>query len=319
MSKKLIFFGESIGRPQCNTEWFPCFNHHFRNNFLIPNFEVITAKCISTKGHGRVYEYEGHKVTINANNLILLNPSNNKSVSFTTYYNLAELRGSNKKFFKETLIKCFSGHYNDALIEIEWPEADKISPWYFRPHFWGDVLTKNQYSPTKNQAFFRGIDIKDSRDFIKILQSQKLPDVNVKIGKMPPADYAQEICSSRCAINAPGVRDMCYRDIDNFGMGIPTIRPHFTSRLLIDIPEDIYFPVDHKILGRKPNPKLQGMPSDHKSLAKDVLKKWNEVKDDESLLNKVSNNAKDFHTSHFTNDKIAKNSLKLLEESGIFD
>ena len=116
MSKKLIFFGES----KWNTEWFPCFNHYFVRDFLAPNIEVIPANYTGTKGHNKRYEYEGHVVSINANNLILLNPSNNKSVSFTTYYNLAELRGSNKKFFKETLIKCFSGHYNDALIEIEW-------------------------------------------------------------------------------------------------------------------------------------------------------------------------------------------------------
>ena len=68
----------------------------------------------------KIYQYEDHIIQINANNLILFNPENNKSICFSTFYNLRQLKGDNKIFFNETLIKCFAGHYNDSLVSQEW-------------------------------------------------------------------------------------------------------------------------------------------------------------------------------------------------------
>lgn len=316
---KLIIFGEYPSK-HVRAEWFPGFNHFFVNEYLQKDFEIIKAKCIDSRPPQKIYQYEDHIIQINANSLILFNPENNKSICFSTFYNLRQLKGDNKKFFNETLIKCFAGHYNDSLVSQEWGSTDKISPWYFRPHFWGNTLTRNKYNPSKCQAFFRGIFIKGSRQFIKTIQENHTedPEINIKIGKMQPPKYAEELCASRCAVNAPGIRDMCYRDIDNFIMGVPTIRPRFTSRMLVEVPDEVYIPVDHDVISDRRRSRLHGMPANHKDLAESIISKWHEVKNDKIFLQNISNNAKEFAAQYFSKEAMAKNTFNLMKENNLF-
>jgi len=319
-ANKIVFFGE-LPQKHKVPEWFPFFNKFLRDNYLAKDFDIERAKCINSRAPQKIYQYEDHKAQINANNLILFNPSNNRSVAFSTFYNLRQLWGDNRSFFDSTLVKCYAGHYNDSLVDFEWSKKhmDRISPWYFRPHYGTNFLNRHKYKPTKREAFFRGIFIKNSRNFIRFIEEENHPEMNAKIGFMRPPMYAHELSTCTCAVNAPGIRDMCYRDIDNFLMGIPTIRPNFTSRLLIKIPDEIYIPVEHEVFNCRYRRPLHGMPSNHRQLAKDIIQKWDEVKDDVKFLNTVSQNAMDFANEHFTVEAIAKNSFKLLQDCKLFD
>ena len=101
---------------------------------------------------------------------------------------------------------------------------------------------------------------------------------------------------------------MCNRDIEFWSRGIPYIRPKFSCNLAIDIPDDIYIPVEFE--GK---PSAYGVkPNDNEEFCKRIIDKYNEVKNNTELLNKVSKNAREFYNSNFTPEKISEFSLKLL-------
>lgn len=320
MTAEIIAFGERANLSNINIPWFCGFNSYFVESFLSTMFNV---KWVNPNNRLDVknYTYKHINININVNNLILYNPSNDKAVCFSTFYMLRQLYNSNKEFFNNHLIKCFSGHYNDTIINLEWPSSliDKISPWYFRPALWhSNLIHSHKYNPSVNQAYFRGIFIKHSRDFIELLSQLKDPEINAHTRKEPPTTYAHNLSTSTCAINAPGVRDMCHRDIENFAIGIPTIRPKFTSRMLISIPEEVYLPVNHSVINKKRSA-LAGMPSDHQQLAELIVDKWNEIKNDKDILQDISVKSQDFYNENFSNDRICSNSLKLLNDCGFFN
>jgi hypothetical protein len=320
MTTEIIAFGERANLSKLDIPWFSGFNTYFTEFFLGKHFKIKWVQP-NNKLAIKNYVYKHINVNINVNNLILYNSSNDKAVCFSTFYMLRQLYNSNKEFFNNHLVKCFSGHYNDTIIKLEWPSSliDKISPWYFRPALWHpNLIHSHKYNPSIKQSYFRGVFIKHSRDFIQILSKLNDPEINTHIKKEPPHTYAHNLSTSTCAINAPGVRDMCHRDIENFAIGIPTIRPKFTSRMLTSIPEEVYLPVDHSFINKKGSA-LTGMPSDHTKLSELVLEKWKEVKDDISRLQEISNKSQDFYREHFSNDSICKKSLTLLHDCGFFN
>lgn len=320
MSTEIIAFGERVNPSKIDATWFLGFNSYFTDNILSKHYN-ITWVHPNNKSAIKNYSYKEFSININANNLILYNTQNNKAVCFSTFYMLRQLYNSNKEFFNNHLLKCFSGHFNDNIVNLEWPRHldDKISPWYFRPALWNsNFIHGHKYKPLQQQAYFRGIFIKHSRDFIEILSERKDQEINTHIKKESPQSYAKNLSTSFCGINAPGVRDMCHRDIENFAMGIPTIRPKFTSRMLTPIPQEIYFPVDHSVIDKKSS-NLSGMPSNHQQVASLILEKWDLIKDNPKLLNDISTKSQDFYHENFSNDKICSNSLKLLNDCGFFN
>jgi hypothetical protein len=257
---------------------------------------------------------------MNANNVAVINQRTSQIVMFTTFWNLEQLIEANKSTFDRHLVKLFSGHYNhieiEAIAEL-FQTGYPIKPWFFRPLFWdfGDY----QYRPELESMFFNGLDIQHSRDFVKILAGSTDDRLDLTVSsdhsrKLPKAEYYRRCCRHRVCLGAPGIRDMCNRDVEYFKMGIPMIRPRFSSKLLVEIPDDVYFPVDCEVYGTL-NHRLAGMPLDHQKLAEAVLAKFLEVVGDPERLWQVSKRAQQFYQSFLNDRHIIDRSVDLLDSS----
>ena len=310
MKKDIHFLGHILTPEEevKNSEWFPRFNYFFINNYLKKHFNVISHKFTDEEYWPKIEnlnlklkDYRTHP-----NLVTYVFPSESKAIIFTTYWNTSELYNNIKSIFNEYDTVVYSGHYNKRLLLGEWKgDMSEIKPWLFRPLRW--ERPEVTYNPVLSKLYFRGLFISGPRSVLKNLMNINSEEIDIKVNKKDP-DYF-DICSqAKVSFSLSGIRDMCNRDIEFWSRGIPCIRPKFSCNLAIDIPDDIYIPVEFE---GKPN--AYGVkPDDNKEFCKRIIDKYNEVKNNTKLLNQVSKNAREFYNSNFTPEKISEFSLKLL-------
>ncbi len=216
------------------------------------------------------------------------------------------------------LVKIFSGHYDEFIINRDCKSiSNKFSPWYFRP--WQHTSNySNTWNPKNNNLFFRGLYIPKVRDTIKVLDSKKIADIDVSIDPNKRQNfltYHNNTCSSLINLSISGIRDMCNRDIELWRAGCPFIKPRFTSQLLVDIPDDVYFPVEWD----QDYNYITPIPKDKDKLAHDIIDKFNSIKTNKNLIKKTSELGKIFYRDNFSMSKICQNSFNLLLKSGLLN
>jgi hypothetical protein len=101
--------------------------------------------------------------------------------------------------------------------------------------------------------------------------------------------------------------DFCLRDIEMYGMGIPTIRPKYAVQTDDPlIPDYHYISVDCEFdeTFRYTNPEL---------LADSIVKRYREVIDDTDYLNYISSNAREWYVKNVSGPNISKKIIDILE------
>lgn len=307
----ILYLGDSCNS---NVEWFWKFNTLFIQ-FL--ESKGITTKIINPHNKDNGFNYNqrrlfGYEIYYNLNNLIIANEKTKKCVLFTTFYNLEWLKFGFNNLPLDNIQAIYTGHYDQAIIERDWPEIkDKIKPWFFRPWRCNSQYLENCYNPTNNNIYFRGLLIPKVRDVLTKLNDSNIPGVDIKPGKSN--NYLDEIKSCKVGFSMSGIRDMCNRDIELWQMGIPFIRPRFTSKIIVPIPDDTYIPVDWDCDYSYVTP----IPSDIDTLASDIIEKFKEVKDNKKLLTQISKNGYNFYKDNFTMENIMHKSFEILEKENI--
>ena len=313
---KLLFIGGT--NTKSKMEWFWTFNHLFWELLTKKGFELETPERTGHKNPSGWHKHHlfGHETALNPNNLLIANPKNEKAILFTTLFDLRQVCGGYCDIPRKNMTAIYSGHYDDQIVNRDVGDdlRDKVKPWYFRPWNWESILPENCYNPKDNSIFFRGLLISTVRNLLIPLQDSNVKGMNIRAGKCK--DWKELMCQSGLCFSMSGIRDMCNRDIEYWRAGVPFIRPRFTSKLIVDIPDDTYFPVEWE-----PNYSkcATPIPRDQNKLAEDVIEKYLEIRDNKKLLKQVGDNGYQFYKKHFTAENILKNSFKLLEESGVLD
>lgn len=136
---------------------------------------------------------------------------------------------------------------------------------------------------------------------------------NFYFGNYPiPFDaYIQEAISFKLALSFGGgggylCGDFCFRDIEMYGLGIPTIRPKFVSQTEDPlIPNVHYISVDCEFddVFRYKNPE---------SLAVNIIKRYKEVVNDDELLSSIVHNARNWYINNISSDNITDKIIRSL-------
>ena len=123
--------------------------------------------------------------------------------------------------------------------------------------------------------------------------------------------YLQEAFRFRLAFSIGGgggalCGDLCFRDIEMFGLGVPLMRP----KLVVEnseplIPDFHYVSVDAEF-----DPEYRY--SNPEELSQRIAKRYHEVIDDTEFLEFVKNNAKNWYENNISYPKITYNIIKLL-------
>lgn len=293
---------------QSKHEWFWHFNKLLHDKLRQSNHDVrlVTPSGKNQSGYN-TYDVFGDSISFNLNNILIGNEDTKKILMFTTFFDLRQLCGRSCNIPSENLVGIYSGHYDEKIIDRDCGNIKHLlKPWLFRPWRSNDMLIEDCYQPENNNIYFRGLFIPGIRDVITSINDISSPGVDIKGVK--EKDYQTKLPKARVGFSVSGIRDMCNRDVELWAAGIPFIRPRFTSKLMIDIPDDVYIPVDWE-----PNYNaLTPIPADKEKLAADIINKFNEVKDDHEYLNQIGQNGYEFYKQHFTMEKIIQNSYNIL-------
>lgn len=154
------------------------------------------------------------------------------------------------------------------------------------------VYTQKKSSEFRKQGlFFRGL-FYGEREYCHFNNTHSEIEVTNKDYK-DLSEYTYELANYRCGLSFTGAAEICFRDMELMGLGIPIIRPllkfvEFKEPLIPDI---------HYI-------SFEGDTAESKQQA--LIDKWEEVKHKYDFLDYIGNNAREWYLKNVRLDTQAK-------------
>jgi hypothetical protein len=182
----------------------------------------------------------------------------------------------------------------------------KYSPWIYFPSNVFDIdglyNERNKYKNYIDKIAFWGTSIHD-RTILNYFDERVL-DWGLPIGEF--YGYAKRLIKYKVALSISGRGEFCYRDVENFGMGIPIIRFEYVNKVYNElIPNYHYISIDRPddlVFDRTGN----------ENHAKLIEEKFIKVKDDIDFLNFISKNARKYYEDYLTMNNSINLTYKIL-------
>jgi hypothetical protein len=183
---------------------------------------------------------------------------------------------------------------------------DKYSPWIYFPCTIDDLEVfyekRKTFDEFIDKMYFRGTSISD-RPIVTHVSPDYLNGYT-PIGS--PNTYFDDLIKYKIGLSVAGRGELCYRDIEYMGLGIPMLRFNYISELnpklipnfhyiAIDRPDDLL--IDR--LGNETHAKL-------------LEERFLEVKDDKEFLDFISKNAREYYNNYLSKYNRVKHTLNLL-------
>ena len=185
----------------------------------------------------------------------------------------------------------------------------KYFPWIYFPSNEYDLESfyqkRQEITPKDDRMYFRG------ETFSRTILNHFTPDVfygGNSIGGFET--YVNELIKFKLGLSVAGRGEMCYRDIEYMGLGVPFIRFEYTTEFFeplipnvhyisVDRPDDLFDWMKLDRLGEKHHSEL-------------ITKRYLEVKDDDEFLNFISKNAKEYYNKYLSPSSSVDFTIKML-------
>lgn len=241
--------------------------------------------------------------------LIIENPSNNKTIVLTyddapkniliqkpdTGWIVANMQQmfctSNFKEIQD--FKDFYLEYSNIDVQkVVQPFSYSVYRSTFDTKYCDIVYAQKKSSEFRKQGlFFRGL-FYGEREYCYFNNTHSEIRVTNKDYKNLP-EYAYELADYRCGLSFTGAAEICFRDMELMGLGIPIIRPLLTS---VEFKEPL-IPDVHYI-------SFEGDTAESKQQA--LIDKWEEVKHKYDFLDYIGDNARKWYLKNIRLDTQAK-------------
>jgi hypothetical protein len=192
--------------------------------------------------------------------------------------------------------KILVAQYNEKTIKnhLRGDFFEKFEPWIYFPSNEFDLdgkFQKRKEIETYIDKFcFWGTSMEDR----KILShfNPEIFDGGLPIGNFD--SYSDTLIQYKMALSIAGRAEFCYRDIENFGMGIPIIRFEYENKMSVPL-----VPNYHYISIKRPDNLVYDRLGE-KEHAELIEKRFFEVKDDYEFLNFISKNARNYYENNLS-------------------
>lgn len=286
---------------------------------------TYTIQVIEQQGNGQ-YLFQG--VSIDHGSILIFEYEDTKEFKVFDFGDRPNLthRLAQLPTFKGAVVGQYNPHYWDSLNlsqDIRKTITGGIYPetvWQFGELNYEAVQQYRQFSDLDTRLHWRGslyttgvpdnyIGIRKSVELLPRYLSQD--QLNLQGSPISFDQYIQEALNFKLILSIGGgggalCGDLCFRDIEMFGLGIPVIRPKYvveTSDPLI--PDYHYISVDCEF-------DEEFRYKDHEQLAEQIAKRYLEVIEDTELLEKVARNAQEWYTGNLISPNITSKLIDIL-------
>lgn len=309
------------------------FHKGITENRFDHNNTIALCNELSAKGYEVVrYEYSGSDrfvyqgVTIDQGSILIFEDVEHgtfRTYDFGDHPSLTVQLSKSPKFVG-AVIGQYNPAYWDTIVSssirpyvVGGPYPDTV--WQLGSNY--DAVQQYRTETTLNRRLYwrgslytTGVDARylGVRRALELLPNHLTPaELYFGSGPIPFDQYLQEAFQFRLAFSIGGgggalCGDLCFRDIEMFGLGIPLMRP----KLVVEnseplIPNFHYVAVDAEFDSeyRYSNPE---------ELSQHIAQRYREVIDDVEFLEFVKNNAKNWYENNISYPKITYNIIKLL-------
>jgi hypothetical protein len=213
------------------------------------------------------------------------------------------------------------GQYNVYRIDKDLPEHLKYKRGLIRPGYYPETIWQfgalnyngvqqfRSNTDLKDKLYFRGT-VYPQRACIAVLQQKYPNEVSINVGRLPFEHFIEELASQRLVLglgmNIGG--DICFRDIEMFGIGVPLLRPQLRVEQHDPlIPNVHYVSVDIEL-----DPYYL-TPYNHAAVADAMMSRHREVINDHAFLNSIRDNARDWYMRNCSDPSIIHNLIRLAQ------
>ena len=302
-----------IHTPQNEISWKYRYYNHFFKNFI----EFLKTKFIVEEDtyyeHANMFQYDVNLLSDATKSgmleceMIIENKDTKEFVvmSVSDVLTGSVLNHSPNPLCKKILFSQFDRE--DLFRHVRLTEnKEKYSPWIYFPSNLFDIDSLYEYRKSQIELVDKFCFWGTSIEYRPILSHF---DSNLFDGGRPIGDfygYSKKLLTYKVALSISGRGEFCYRDIENFGMGIPIIRFEYKNEMFNPL-----IPNYHYISIERP----EDLPIDregNETHSKMIESRFLEVKDDYEFLNFISTNAKKYYDDHLTMDSGINTTYKIL-------
>jgi hypothetical protein len=304
-------------------------DHRFDHNNTIALINALTEKGyeINHLEYSGSDEFVYHGVTINQGSILIFEDAEHgtfKTYDFGDHPSLTVALSKSRKFVG-AVIGQYNPAYWDSLI-TEQAIRDNIVGGPYPDSVWQlginyDAVQEARATMTLDKRLYwrgslyaSGVEPRylGVRKALELLPNN-LSESELHFGQGPLSFelYLQEAFQFQLALSIGGgggalCGDLCFRDIEMFGLGIPLMRP----KLIVEnseplIPDFHYVAVDAEF-----DPEYRY--ANPEELSKRIATRYREVIEDTEFLEFVKNNAKKWYENNISYPKITYNIIKLL-------
>jgi hypothetical protein len=177
-----------------------------------------------------------------------------------------------------------------------YPESD----WNFGVKYFDQIQRNRKNNPLDPRLHFRGTVYPNLRDSVYVLQRKYSNDVFMGTSRVTFNDYLNETTRFKLTLGmglSPYSSDLCPRDLDMFGIGVPILRP----KLYVEVDEPL-IPDVHYVSCDVPLDPFTLWVDDHEKTADIMYQRYQEVIDNDEFLDYISRNAREWYLRNTANN-----------------
>lgn len=287
----------------------PWLQHHLA-------IEKNTSVEIVLGNGGDVYRNESDTFIIPHGSLAIIENCESKK------FHVSDFGDNCADVFPLTRFKNFGGmtlgQFNRHKIQKDIPDEkirSMIFPGYYPETNWDfgsqvfdSIQTYRTQIQLDERLHFRGSIYQNLRDCILILGQYHNKEIYVGNGRLHFEEYLREVASFKMTLSlgmSPYNSDICFRDIEMFGIGIPVIRPTLHVELA-----DPLIPNVHYIACDVDLDPYTLWTTDSRIAAQKIYERYKSIVHDDDFLSMISKNAREWYLKNIASANPAINLAK---------
>jgi hypothetical protein len=194
-------------------------------------------------------EFQTHSSTIfNWYNLVVYNPNNEKMFIHSWYdYAPEMIEFSVNNNFNIVKFSCVSNLTDKIIDKYKYKDNFIVQPSVYCLENWSDIDMITSITKPKvrqNKAYFNGLNHGYRENIMNCLSNNEFFNIRTKVNPKhfrQKNDYYSELSNYNYGVSLNGAANICYRDLELFGLGVLNLRQPLNSKTYVPLIKNIHY------------------------------------------------------------------------------